>query len=539
MKVSMGVAALLMAVSVLLSRFMGLFRDKVISWQFGTGADADIYFTAFVIPDFINYLLAGGYLSITLIPFLAKKFEAEKEVPFDGKKINTLDSWRFFSTVFSWAGLAITSLTLIAFIFAPSIARWVAPGFSAEHLDRLAEFLRIILFGQVFFILGACFSSILYVRKEFLVPALMPLIYNGFILLFGVLYPYLGFGNGMEGFCYGVLFGSFVGAFLLPWYAVRRKELHFKFSLKHKDFKKFLIVALPLMLGQSVVVLDEQFVRIFGSLAGDGAVSLLNYSRRIMLVPVGVVAQAAALASFPYLSSLYAKQEYAEFDNTLLRSLKSSLILIIPITAYMILQSGNIIGFIFEGGIFTQTETKLATPLLQLMLFSVPFWAIQQIIGRAFYAKQDTITPAIIGSIATFAVVPLYIYFVPIYGVEVVALMTSVSVIFYTLILMGVWYRRNKSRVFIETIKTVARSILIILPSTFFAWYIGMKSHIIFEEYNLLFRQFVEIGVSGFVFLVMWLFLLHKLQKNDFDILLAPFMRKLDRFIKKGKNNEA
>lgn len=60
------------------------------------------------------------------------------------------------------------------------------------------------------------------------------------------------------------------------------------------------------MLGVSIVAMDEQFVRIFGSMSGEGAVSLLSYARRIMLVPVGVVAQAAGVASFPFLAALAA-----------------------------------------------------------------------------------------------------------------------------------------------------------------------------------------------------------------------------------------
>ncbi|MEI3479749.1 MAG: lipid II flippase MurJ [Bilophila sp.] len=71
----MGFAALIMAGSVFLSRLMGLVRDKVVSWQFGAGAESDVYFAAFVVPDFLNYLLAGGYISITLIPLLSKRFE--------------------------------------------------------------------------------------------------------------------------------------------------------------------------------------------------------------------------------------------------------------------------------------------------------------------------------------------------------------------------------------------------------------------------------------------------------------------------------
>ena len=140
----MGAAALIMAFSVLLSRFMGLFRDKIISWQFGAGGEADIYFAAFVVPDFLNYLLAGGYVSITLIPLLSRRFEENEE-----------DAWRFFGTVFCWATLAIGLLTAFAWIAAPVLAPLVAPGFDAAQCARLTEFLRIVLPAQVFFLPGA------------------------------------------------------------------------------------------------------------------------------------------------------------------------------------------------------------------------------------------------------------------------------------------------------------------------------------------------------------------------------------------------
>ena len=189
----MGIAALIMAGSVFLSRLMGLVRDKVVSWQFGAGAESDVYFAAFVVPDFLNYLLAGGYISITLIPLLSKRFEEDEA-----------DGWRFFSAVFWWAALGIAALTAVAWLFAPELARIVGPGFSPEKQARLAHFLRIILPAQVFFLPGACVSALLYIRKQFLAPALTPLIYNGCIIAGGLLVT----GRGMEGFCWGVLFSD-------------------------------------------------------------------------------------------------------------------------------------------------------------------------------------------------------------------------------------------------------------------------------------------------------------------------------------------
>ena len=147
---SLGLAAMIMGGSVFLSRFMGLIRDKVISYYHGAGGDADVYFTSFVVPDFINYLLAGGYFSITLIPLLAVYFARDEH-----------SAWRLFSAVFWWVIIISLSITSLAMFWSEPLARLVGPGYSPELQERLAFFLRIILPAQVFFLPGACLTAIL------------------------------------------------------------------------------------------------------------------------------------------------------------------------------------------------------------------------------------------------------------------------------------------------------------------------------------------------------------------------------------------
>ena len=98
-KQRMGAAALILAASTILSRLMGLVRDKVISWQFGAGSEADMYFAAFVVPDIINHLLAGGIMAITIIPLLSRRFQEDED-----------DGWRFFSCIFCW--MVVASLVI-------------------------------------------------------------------------------------------------------------------------------------------------------------------------------------------------------------------------------------------------------------------------------------------------------------------------------------------------------------------------------------------------------------------------------------------
>ena len=425
----MGWAAVIMGGSIFLSRFMGLARDKIISYLFGATTESDIYFAAFVIPDFINYLLAGGYFSITLIPFLAGYFEENEE-----------DGWRFFSTVVCWLTLIICLLTACCMFFAPELAAIAAPGLSAESTRRLASFLQIILPAQACFLAGSCMTALLYLRKQFIAPALVPIVYNFCIIAGGILFR----SRGMEGFCWGVLAGAFAGNFLLPFVAARGIEgFTLRISFTHPGLKKYLLLALPLMVGQSIVVLDEQLVRVFGSLAGTGAISWLNYARRIMLVPVGVVAQAAGVASYPFLAELAARKDFTKFNETLRVALQNVLAFLIPLSTWMMAVSEPIIRLIFQQGKFASSDCVETARLLQILLSVVFFWGFQQVLGRAFYARQDTLTPAVLGTVATLLSIPIYYCLTGWLHADGVAVSSTLSIVVYTLALACRWKSRN------------------------------------------------------------------------------------------------
>lgn len=485
----MGTAALIMAGSVFLSRFMGLIRDKVISYYHGATVESDIYFASFVIPDFLNYLLAGGYFSITLIPLLAEYFEQGEE-----------EGWQFLSAVLCWVAAVSGLLTAGAWLAAPWLAGIAAPGFDAEALTRLAHFLRIILPAQVFFLVGACLSGVLYMRRQFSVPALTPLLYNACIIGGGLLM----LRSGMEGFCWGVLAGAALGSFALPLAAVRAGGgMRLSLTLRHAGVWRFMLLALPLMIGQSIVVLDEQFVRIFGSLAGDGAVSLLNYARRIMQVPVGVVAQAAGVASYPFLAALVAKRETAAFTATLNAALRNTMLIIMPLAAWMIAAARPTLRLIFQQGGFGAEQTAGATPLLQIMLCAVAFWGVQQIIGRAFYAHKDTITPAVTGTVATLLALPLYWWLGRQQGAAGVALAGTASVVLYTGMLSAMWRRRFGAAAFAGVLSALLLGALLSAPAGGAAWYVAHAVEHMITGHALL-GAFAALAASGVVFVLVY-----------------------------------
>lgn len=461
----MGAAALLLGTSVFLSRFMGLIRDKVISYYYGAGVEADIYLASFVAPDFINYLLAGGYFSITLIPLLARRFNESEEA-----------GWRFFSTVFWWICLASALCVTLAWVFAPTIARVTAPGFiqAPEHLERLTFFLRIVLPAQIFFLPGACLTALLYRRRQFTSPALMPLIYNGCIILGGVAVTYLAPERGMEGFCWGVVAGSFLGAFALPLLVARSGGLHIRFHLRDGSMLAFVCMALPLMLGQSIAVLDEQFIRVFGSMAGVGGVALLAYARRFMFVPIGVVAQAAGAASYPFLAGLAADGKEEEFAKTVSAVQAKALAVAVPLCVWMAAIAEPLIRLLFEQGKFTRADTETCALLLALMLPGVLFWVVHQMVSRAFYAHEDTLTPAVVGTATTVIFLPVYWGLTELLGAPGVAVAGVLGIGAYTAAMVRVWHKRRGYRAFAGLVPYTAKALCVAAAPGLAAWLAGL-----------------------------------------------------------------
>lgn len=491
----MGVAALILGLSALLSRLMGLARDKIISWQFGAGSEADTYFAAFIVPDIINYLLAGGFMSITLIPLLAKGFATDED-----------DAWRFFSCVLFWMTSGAIILTAAGAIFARPLAALTAPGFSADRLERLAFFTRVALPGQIFFLSGACFTALLFLRRQFGAPAFAPLIYNGCIIFFGVCAPTFFPDAGMTGYCAGASIGAALGAFLLPFLVARTGGLRISFVWRHPWLRQFLFVALPLMLGQTVVMLDEQFLRVFGSMLETGGVSLLNYARRVAQVPVALFGQAIAVASYPFLARLLADGEKDRFNRVLSSAMTTGTQLIIPACLWMTASAPSILALIFQGGRFGPADTLACAPLTQCLLLAAPFWIIYMTLVRGYYALGDTLNPAIMGTIVAALSLPCYYFAATKGGAWAVAAVSAVSVAIYVLWLTLFWRKKRGSDAFRGLLHGFLNSFACSLPAALVAALAIRETPTLFSAAPF-WQACAELSFSGICFAVVFFLL--------------------------------
>jgi putative peptidoglycan lipid II flippase len=365
-------AAALLAGSVLLSRVIGYVREMVLASQVGVSAEMDAYRAAFQLPDLLNHLLAGGALSIAFIPVYTRLRERRGEAAAE----------RLFATVLGTLGFLAVAFTAALWIWAEPLVVLQFGGFDPE-IQALAH-------------------------GRFGAQAAAPLVYNASIIAGGLLF---GTRMGVEGFAWGALAGAAAGPFLIALVHARRTfRVRLRIAPADGQFLAYLVVALPLMIGVSLLTVDEWYERWFGDELGAGVIASLGYARQLMLAPVAVVGQALAAAALPTLSHLWSAGRREELERTLLRVLQVGLALALLCGAGVLAVADPLVEALYHRGAFTAENVTVVVRLLQILCLAVPAWVTQQIAARAFYARGDTWRPMILGTAIAILAVPLYLW---------------------------------------------------------------------------------------------------------------------------------
>jgi putative peptidoglycan lipid II flippase len=428
----MGRAAAVMMASVLLSRILGYARDAVIAYQHGATPETDAYFAAFTIPDFLNHLLAGGALSITFIPIFSRFLAEGKEE----------EGFRAFSTIATVMGIAMVFFLVLGELLAGRVIPLIVPGFSPAQAALAARLTRIVLPAQIFFYVGGLLMAIQYARKQFLLPALAPLVYNAGIIAGGLLG---GRAHGMDGFAWGVVGGAFLGNFALQLYGARRGAFAYRprFDLSDPSLREFIRLSIPIMLGFSLVVVDEWTLRVFGSFLLVGAITWLNNARRLMMVPVGILGHASGVASYPFLAELAAKGKKEEMWEALSLTLRWVFLVSAAVGAVAFVLSREAILLVYQRGAFRIDDTLRTASALSAFAIGIPFWCSQAIVARGFFAMRDTWTPTLAGTGSWIAALPVYYLLHQSHGVFGLALASTLGILLYAGTLYGILMRRT------------------------------------------------------------------------------------------------
>lgn len=378
----------IISIAYLSSRLLGFLREILLAKWTGVSTATDTFDLAFIIPDFLFYLSAGGYLAITIIPILS-----------DLKQKNSENLNDYFLSLLYGLSIIFVFISFIFFVFKNDIGSIL----EVQNLTLFSKVFAPIVFSQAFFFIGAILMSYQYFHNDFRYPALAPVIYNFSIIFFGWLNSSTP-ESTVYGFALGGFIGSVVGHFLIQVIGVKKNGLMFRLvSPKLKHVKEYLTVSLPLIVGQSIAVMDEQLFRVFGSFLSAGSVASFRYARRIALLPVGIVAQAVGVASYPTLSKLFVEKKFEELKTIIRTQLSSLLLFNAVMVLILIINSEEIISIVYERGKFSNADVMRVSSILKIVALGVIPWSLNQIVNRSYYVQKSYWFPVGIGTLATMA----------------------------------------------------------------------------------------------------------------------------------------
>ncbi len=376
----------------MVSRVLGLLRDIVIASFVGASANADAFFIAFKIPNFLRRLFAEGAFSQAFIPVLA-----------DYKEVGSVSAVKgLVDRVSGVLGGTLLLLTLFAIAAAPVITTIFAPGFVSqpEKFQLTSEMIRITFpYLMLISMTGFC-GAILNSYGLFAVPAFTPVFLN-LSLIFAALVAAHWFAEPVFALAWGVLLAGVVQLlFQLP--SMYRLDLVPRpvWDTKHEGVRRILKLMVPALFGVSVSQINLLLDTVLASFLPTGSVSWLYYSDRLAELPLGIFGIAIATVILPNLSAHQAADREQSFSTTLDWAVRWVLFIGVPSAVALIVLAEPILATLFQYGALTPTDVEMAALSLRAYSLGLIAFMLVKVLAPGYYARKDTATPVRFGIIS-------------------------------------------------------------------------------------------------------------------------------------------
>ncbi len=388
-------SATLLSIGNVASRVLGLVREMVIANIFGPGGLVSAFTVASLVPTMMYDFLIGGMLSAALIPVLSDFSRPERRA----------ELIRLVGALTSLLGVTLAAFVLLLQVSAPQVAWLLAGGFSdfdPQLLPLTVQLIRWISPAVWFFSMAGLLTAILYALQRFTFPALATAIYNLGIVIAA---PLLAERLGIMSLVIGVLVGSAAQFALMAW-DVQRAGVRFSVQWSHPALRRIVRLYLPIAAGLVVAQFQVGLDRRLASGTGEDSIAWMRSATTLQQLPLGLISVAISLAALPRLSQLFAARREDDYRRTLANGLRMVLVLIVPVVIGLWLLAEPTVRLLFEHGQFTPADTRQVAQALRIYLVGALFAAVDFPLNYAFYARNNTLLPAIVGvfSVGVYAV---------------------------------------------------------------------------------------------------------------------------------------
>ena len=422
---TVGSAAIVISMAYLLSRLLGLFRDRLLIAAFGKGPILDSYNAAFRLPELLFTLLVSGAFAVAFIPVFTEHLQKDKRD----------DAWRIASSLMTILVIATVLGGALMAVFAGPLTTLITPGFDPARHQLTVELTRIMLLTPIFFAISSVLGGIQQSFNRFTVFALSGVMYNLGIIA-GIMLLTDKFG--IYGVAYGVVLGVILQA-MLQWAGLYGLGYKFKpeLGLKLKGTRRVLKLMAPRSIDQGIDQINYLFETVIASTLAQGSIVAFTLANNLKNVPLVLISSSITTAVFPRLAARAAKGARQELIEGYVQTARLILFLAIPAAVFAVVTRGYIVRLLYGFGDADTANT------LGWFAGTIVFAGLFQLVSRVYFAMQDTRTPLYV----SLGSIPINIFLSFIlsqrFGVAGLAMAASFVALLETIILLVVLRRRE------------------------------------------------------------------------------------------------
>ncbi len=433
----------------------GFAVDAVVAALFGAGADTDAFFIAATIPFAIAAIMIA-VANQALVPLFVKWYGEEGS---EGPR----NVGGMIGAMLVIAG----GIFVIGVALSPVLPRLIAPGASAAT-KALAADLSIVLFATVLTRTAAeALRAVLNARFSFVIPAASPLLISGGALLtMALLHNRLG----IAALAFGYLFGGILQVVVLTIATMRKRiAIRLGFGFGSPAVRGGLRLLGWPTASNGLNLFARIAERFIASFLGVGAITIVNYAWRIINAIGGTVFfRSVTVVLIP---SLAKSEDGSESQTkTLLTGSRIMLMVSVPMTAFLIAFSGDVVRILFERGEFVGEPVQLLSEVVVVYSLALPFIAITRVLLSTMFARLDMMQPFINRAILVAINIAAAAALAPIFGVTGIAAGFVLGIVaafvhaMYLVKPLGIpWRRLTPSAIWVLVATLVATGIALLL----------------------------------------------------------------------------
>lgn len=408
-RMNMARATMILTGSFIAGRILGLVRTSLFAFVFGTSMTSDAYLQAFLVPDLIFNVIAGGALSSAFIPIFTQYMIGERD---------ERTAWRIASSALNLALAIMCLLALLAMLLAPWLVPLYNPGVKPAEMQLIITLTRIMLLQSIIMGGGVIINSILYARQNFLLPAVGTVLYNvGLIagLLPGFFLTFVGRSDAHTTFAvYAATVGVVLGAILqvgvqIPGIVRERMHYTFSFDWSHFGVRQIGRQMLPRVLNAAMLYfstfVDRGLILLLAAgpfvLNPQGLITQYYQALQLMLLPLGIFGMAISTAAFPTMAENVTLGRLDRVRAIIEDTLRTILFMSIPSSVGLIVLGLPVIQVLLQHGAFNLDSATSTSVPLAFFALGLAGLASVEILTRSFYAFRDSKTPVMV-SVAQF-----------------------------------------------------------------------------------------------------------------------------------------